>query len=305
MNDVTKIVLSMSLSGSIISLLMLSIGFYLRAKISQTWHYYIWLIVIFRLLVPFTLKISIFSQFCEQSEDNITIQQYYIMIIWIFVAIALFTKKVISYHCFVRFIKSGQKEVVDSKVIELYKETCQKININKMPKLYCSRFVKSPMLIGLIKPFIVLPEAQLDITGLHYVLLHELSHHKRKDYIYKWLIQIAICVHFYNPIIHCIGKYINRVCEFSCDEMVIKRLDHQGKKAYGFALINALEFGTGYNHQAVSIMLCEDGRLIKSRLDAIKKYKKSSIYTILLVLIITIVLFCGAIITGGAYVFYG
>ncbi|KAI4453444.1 cystathionine beta-synthase [Holotrichia oblita] len=63
-------------------------------------------------------------------------------------------------------------------------------------------------------------------------------------------------------------------CELSCDEMVIKRLDGRSKKAYGHALIDALEFNAGYKQPAaVSLMLCEDVKQIMSRLDAISHYR--------------------------------
>ncbi len=53
MGTVFKKVLSMSFSGSLLILVLLAVKPFLKDKISRQWQYYIWLIVILRLLVPF------------------------------------------------------------------------------------------------------------------------------------------------------------------------------------------------------------------------------------------------------------
>ena len=53
MNDILKVFISMSLSGSLLILALLVLRHFLKSKISRQWQYYIWLIVIARLLLPF------------------------------------------------------------------------------------------------------------------------------------------------------------------------------------------------------------------------------------------------------------
>lgn len=53
MNDVLKIVMSLSLSGALLILSLLMCNHFVKDKLSRQWQYYIWLIVIARLLVPF------------------------------------------------------------------------------------------------------------------------------------------------------------------------------------------------------------------------------------------------------------
>lgn len=53
MNDIFKVFISMSLSGSLLILALLVLRHFLKSKISRQWQYYIWLIVIARLLLPF------------------------------------------------------------------------------------------------------------------------------------------------------------------------------------------------------------------------------------------------------------
>ncbi len=66
---VLKTVLSMSLSGSLLILAFLAAKSFLRDKVSRQWQYYIWLIVILRLLVPFEPEISLMGR-VRQSVDS-------------------------------------------------------------------------------------------------------------------------------------------------------------------------------------------------------------------------------------------
>ena len=53
MNGVLKVAASMSLSGALVILVLLAVKPLLRGRFSQRWHYYIWLVALARLLVPF------------------------------------------------------------------------------------------------------------------------------------------------------------------------------------------------------------------------------------------------------------
>ena len=101
-----------------------------------------------------------------------------------------------------------------------------------------------------------------------------MTHHKRFDFLYKGLLQITICLHWFNPLIHFVAKKINQYCELSCDESVIKHLSENERMIYGDALIKSLEVKGSYSDFVVSITMSENANLVKERLDAIVKYKK-------------------------------
>ncbi len=58
MNAVLKTFLSMSVSGGLLILTLLLVKRFLKDKISRQWQYYIWLIVVLRLLLPFGPEVS-------------------------------------------------------------------------------------------------------------------------------------------------------------------------------------------------------------------------------------------------------
>ncbi|MDE6889433.1 MAG: M56 family metallopeptidase [Eubacterium sp.] len=101
--------------------------------------------------------------------------------------------------------------------------------------LCTNSLISSPLLIGILKPCIVLPASDQYLTAevFHYSVLHELIHYKRADLIYKWLIQFTLCLHWFNPFLYLVEREIRQLCELSCDEAVIKNLDSAERKAYG------------------------------------------------------------------------
>ncbi len=107
-------------------------------------------------------------------------------------------------------------------------------------ELYTNSLISSPILIGFFRPCIVLPTADLLDADFQYTILHELTHYKRRDMFYKWLIQFTICLHWFNPLVYVMVREVGRMCELACDEAVIKTLDAKGRQDYGNTLINAI-----------------------------------------------------------------
>lgn len=117
---------------------------------------------------------------------------------------------------------------------------------------------------------------------------------------YKWLVQIAICFHWFNPFVYFMGREINRACELSCDEAVIRTFDQGAQRAYGDTLLNAIGAGGKYNDSLASVMLNENAELLKERLDAIMRFKKSTRFTAAISIAFVFTLCFGAT-AAGAY----
>jgi beta-lactamase regulating signal transducer with metallopeptidase domain len=270
-----------------------------KSRISKAWQYYIWLVVMFGLLFPFKPKLTLMNRlFTVLENNNVSLIQpenfrfsgvlgtvsMYIGIIWIGIAAVLLAKKLIAYQVYVCFIKKHQKEITPSskrysEIIAIYRETCDEMKVSRKIGLYTSEVIYSPMLIGFIRPAIILPNNMISIPeDLKYIFMHELSHYKRKDILYKWFIQIISCLHFFNPLMSMIKRSVNKTCELSCDERVIRKLNPCGKKAYGSALIRAAALSSVGLSSAevyavpntISLMMCEEAQLIQERLYAIK-----------------------------------
>lgn len=158
----------------------------------------------------------------------------------------LFVRKVTVYQAFTRCTRAANTEVSDLTVLNLLSECEEKLHIRGRVELYRNGLIGSPVMTGFFRPKIILPDKKIAADNLTYVFTHELLHYKRKDMFYKWFVQIALCVHWFNPFLYLLAKEINRTCELSCDELVISRMDDKAKAAYGDALLSFLKADNGY-----------------------------------------------------------
>ena len=99
------------------------------------------------------------------------------------------------------------------------------MGIKKKVRIFVSELVSSPVTIGFLKPLILVPIAainNLTTQQLEALLLHELSHIRRHDYIINLLLNGIRTLLYFNPFVILFIKSIEREREKSCDEMVIQ-----------------------------------------------------------------------------------
>lgn len=97
---------------------------------------------------------------------------------------------------------------------------------------------ESPMVIGFLKPMLVLPNCDYSEEELFFVLKHELIHIKRHDIYIKLLFVIANALHWFNPLIYIMQKEAVVDMELSCDEKVIQKTAFAVRKAYTETLLS-------------------------------------------------------------------
>ena len=339
MNEFMKILLSLSVSGTLLLLLILGLKPLYKNKFSRRWQYYIWIIVALRFLLPFTPNTtivgSLFAKFDTATitnesptipnspvfvnEDNrktesmqtnrdiapVAMREPFniyvcLFFIWSVLALVLFVRKITVYQGFIQYIKAGNTEVSDIKILNLLSDCQEKLNIKTRVELSHNPLITSPMMIGFFRPSIVLPIGELEDKELSYIFVHELIHYKQRDMFYKWLVQIVVCVHWFNPFVYLLEKEVNKSCELSCDEKVLSVLDNKAKREYGDTLISFLKSNNLYKSSLASVTLTEGAEQLKERLGAIMKFKKMSKGIIVITTIFTVAV-CVCFFVTGAY----
>jgi beta-lactamase regulating signal transducer with metallopeptidase domain len=231
-------------------------------------------------------------------RDTLSVFIPYIWLVWIVVAVILFIRKITIYQSFANYIKAGRAPLESMATLERFGKLVEQANIKRMVGIYTNSLVSSPLLIGFFKPYIVLPTADISDADFTHTIMHELTHYKRGDMFYKWLVQLTICLHWFNPLVYLMGREINNACEFSCDEAVIKNLDSDGKREYGNTLLNALGFGGEYKNAISSVTLSENKKILEERLNMIKNFKKKSAFTTFCAVLLAALLSIGAGVIG-------
>ncbi|MBT1705110.1 M56 family metallopeptidase [Chryseosolibacter indicus] len=117
-----------------------------------------------------------------------------------------------------------------------------KLNIKRVVQLAESNIIHSPMVIGFIKPVILIPVGMLSgmtIEQVEAIFIHELAHIKRYDYLVNVLQSIIEIVLFFNPFVWILSSIIRREREYCCDDTVV--LNQVNKLAYARALATLQE----------------------------------------------------------------
>ena len=327
MNTVLKILLSMSFSGSLLILALLLGKQFLKNKISRQWQYYIWLVVVLRLLLPFGPEVSLMGKAYQAVDqaisqtaplppqqqpplnvpgsnlapavgaehhnetvsspaDDVTTAHplqdigvlliNHIWLVWLVAALGLLIRKITIYQGFMRYIRAGLTPVSDIERLDELSIVAEQSGIKKPIELCVNPLVSSPLLIGFFRPCIVLPSADIPEKDFRYIILHELTHYKRRDMFYKWLVQITVCLHWFNPLVYLMSREVTKACEFSCDEAVLAKMGCGHAQDYGKTLLDAMAAVGKYKENLGAVTLSENKQLLKERLGAIMSFKKKS-----------------------------
>ena len=349
MNAVLKIFLSMSFSGGLLILALLLGKRFLKNKISRQWQYYIWLVVVLRLLLPFGPEVSLMGKAYQavdqaisqtaplpprqQSPQNVpegdlapavgaerhneTVDSpaddgttahplqdigvlliNHIWLVWLVAALGLLIRKITIYQGFVRYIKAGLTPVSDIELLDRLSIVAEQSGMKKPIELCVNPLVSSPLLIGFFHPCIVLPSSDIPEKDFRYIIPHELTHYKRRDMFYKWLVQITVCLHWFNPLVHLMGREITKACEFSCDEAVLAKMGYDNARDYGKTLLDAMAAVGKYKENLGAVTLSENKQLLKERLGAIMKVKKQSRSGKIWTAVLTLCVVLGAAFVG-------
>ncbi|MDE5908226.1 MAG: M56 family metallopeptidase [Lachnospiraceae bacterium] len=199
-----------------------------------------------------------------------------VAVIWFLGVIVSLLLKSIDYWQFTSGIRKRCELTSDYRVHEAVEGLCAGLHIRRKPLVCECKSIQGPITIGLWRTIIVLPEEKGDLEQLPMILHHELIHVKRKDLWYKWLYQILLCVHWFNPVLYLIVRKMNMDCELACDEAVLGRLTQEGKKAYGNILLDTAQRNIGAGRKIPSLTLLERKEDLKERLKGIVSYRKKT-----------------------------
>ncbi|OUN18707.1 hypothetical protein B5G34_17945 [Flavonifractor sp. An82] len=158
--------------------------------------------------------------------------------------------------------------------------------------------VHTPMLLGVVRPVIVLPRG-VEADRLGDILSHELTHARRHDLLYKWLAAAVTSLHWFNPLMAVVRRQLARSCELSCDEAVTRTMDGPARRHYGETLL-ALAARPPRGMGVLATTLCEEKAQLKERLVTMMKGRKQGPAALAATLALAIALTGCAAISGAA-----
>lgn len=314
MSDLLYMILTMSLAGSLLAGILLLGEHLWGRRMRYTWQYYLWIIVLARLLIPgglltatppapapvpgtaaavtaAQLQPAEAAPGEESAAPDIPVQADLpeaaaspsaadwrqsvleaLTLVWVAGAMMTALHRITAYRSFVRCLRAGLEPVDDVSLLNLTASLAERLGIREPVEVCVNPLAASPMVIGWRQPCIVLPDLPAAHGEFECIVLHELVHWKRLDRVYKWAVQLAVCVHWFNPLVYVMSRRIGRLCELACDEKVLRLLGRDGAPTYGATLLNSIAGARSCPSAAGTLELSKDKRMLKERLERMEEH---------------------------------
>lgn len=257
-------------------------------KKNARWYYAMLITAVLMLILPIQMLIRIPKMMSITiSEDiatavpvstmtsqGITVAQF-VLGIWLIGAVAMGVVTTAKYFKTRRTIFEFSIPATDAEIINVYKAVMRDMGINRRIDLRISTKFHSPMLFGILKPVVVVPDSTFSTAELIMIMSHELMHYKHCDLAIKLISSISVCIHWFNPVVYMLAKSLNSACELCCDESVLERLELDDKKDYGRLIISVIETSLNRTFSYTTAMALTEGG-IKRRLRKIAEFSRPS-----------------------------
>lgn len=141
----------------------------------------------------------------------------------------------------IRGFKKRLIKINDNRLDSILKQAQKTFVFKRLPEVYTSSAAKSPVVLGIIKPLIILPNDlydKLDNNELKGILFHELSHIYHKDQVTGILQRIVTALNWWNPLIYALSADFSKAREEISDNYAIME---NSSREYAECLINLAE----------------------------------------------------------------
>ncbi|MDQ6814801.1 MAG: M56 family metallopeptidase, partial [Bacteroidota bacterium] len=148
----------------------------------------------------------------------------YLSIAYLALVFILSVRWIYAYASTQQVRVTGLKEIDDQWRLFI-RDLSLQLEINRHVGIYLSELVQTPLTIGFFKPIILIPLATinyLDIHQMEAVIVHELAHIKRYDYLFNLLLALIEACLFFNPFMQLIQQQVKKERENCCDDWVLK-----------------------------------------------------------------------------------
>ncbi|MEO6330723.1 MAG: M56 family metallopeptidase [Ginsengibacter sp.] len=136
-----------------------------------------------------------------------------------------FSVRLVNAYRIANFIRSNGLSRPGAEWGLFVEKVANHIRITKKIKIWFSKYVDVPATIGFLKPVILIPFAslnQLTTDQMEAIILHEISHIKRNDYLVNLFVSLVETILFFNPFVVLFGRIIKKERENCCDDFVLQ-----------------------------------------------------------------------------------
>ncbi len=277
---------------SVVSLIYIGLLRLLKNCQQPVVRYYVWLALLIGFLTPFkpsfgsgavTISapeqavVAVPSESVQSSTFNIW---NVVFIVWAVGMVISLIHFAVRYKAFRKSIRRLSRSAGRDTQI-LADGIATSMGIWSEVRVLVLKGLASPMMTGLFKPTVLLPEREFSKAELRLVIRHELTHFKHKDLWFKLLVVLCRAIYWFDPIMLLIDRCIDRECEYFCDSSVMKGENAEVRKRYCASILDTVsaqsrQSGNSGLRPVMATNFCVSKKGLKHRLGLIlsKRTKK-------------------------------
>ncbi|WP_124066328.1 M56 family metallopeptidase [Clostridium sp. E02] len=202
-------------------------------------------LIYIRLMVPFefTFQQTIFVKHLLPSLlpffyhpihhfHRFTVYVYHvILIIWMVGIVCFGFRTTLAYIKFKRLLDE-EACVNDGVITYIIKDIEDGYGISSKIRVVQTDIISVPLVFGLFKPKIILPQMELTQKELHSIILHEVTHYYHHDLWIKLLVEIISVIYWWNPLLYILKQQIDKVLEIRVDLKATKFMTESDQLEY-------------------------------------------------------------------------
>lgn len=314
--------LVLSVAGSFLAGILLALKKWTGKQFSPAWQYVLWVGVLLVMVVPVSVKVPALVQPMQEkqvvqtvplpAEQTVTEQPVpvdtveapageilpfteetalppvpwwdVLAVLWVLGALGSLGYRLTGYFRFGRYIRRT------GKPMEL-------AGVPKRLRVCKTSAAVSPMVMGMIRPVLILPETALTESRLPYVLRHELVHYRRGDIFWRWLAVLATSIHWFNPMVYVAAAQMQEACEISCDWCVVRSMEQAKRDDYMRVILELLAEAMA-KKQILTTQMASEKKQLQRRFTMIRNQKPVGMKKLLLSVCVGTALLGAAWLTG-------
>lgn len=217
-------------------------------------------------------------------------------VIWAAGVILFLFYHLAAYLYYRRKVARWSVVLQNKEAAEQFKDLCQEMGIRRKIRLVTGTQARSPVLIGFLKPCIVLPLADFTKEQYYFILKHELIHYKHHDLAYKFILLLSNSLHWFNPLVYYMVYLANNDIELYCDETLVAQNNLDYRENYSKILLQVMA-GTGKGNILLSTGFSGKKKQIKNRFFQIMNARPTKKGLCFIVGMICLIVLAGNLVT--------
>jgi bla regulator protein blaR1 len=189
------------------------------------------------------------SGFKDYFNQNIPL----IVTIWI-LGVAIFMLKLFGGISYIYYLKNRMNFPADEYWTDMLQKLADKAGLQRSIDIVESAMVRTPMVVGHLKPLILFPMGiinRLTPEEVEAILAHELAHIMRKDFIFNILQSIVEALFYFHPAVWWLSSQIRNERESACDDIAIELINSKVNYARALVAIQEMAYFRGATQKSI------------------------------------------------------